>query len=141
MDGVSLLASLSNEIQCNAALRPSNDNLSDGQTQSYKMESNEQKKIFHDEEQIIMDEKEQLKGQPNDFFPTRIIEAMKCRICKNLPEDPVQCIQCQKNVYCMKCIEKEFENKDPTCPLCNIQWPIHDIRINRFLKGNHFFRF
>lgn len=44
-------------------------------------------------------------------------EEVTCPICIDNLEDPIVCLSCCKNLFCMKCITKSFQIKEE-CPLC-----------------------
>lgn len=81
-------------------------------TRSYDLEQNDKKKKkVQDEIQRYIENLENIKERIEKY------ESISCPICIDNLEEPIACLSCCKNLFCMKCITKSFQRKEE-CPLC-----------------------
>lgn len=81
-------------------------------TRAYDIEQNNKKKEKLDSElQKYTQNLENIKQRIEKY------EEVTCPICIDNLEDPVACLSCCKNLFCMKCITRSFQTKEE-CPLC-----------------------
>ena len=57
---------------------------------------------------------------PELFLDQKVIEKYKCGLCENICDEAVKA-ECKCGIFCKKCLELYFKEREKKCPLCEKQ--------------------
>jgi hypothetical protein len=72
-------------------------------------------------------------GVPDFIFREPVPSYLRCTLCMQVADMPVQCPSCLNDLYCKKCFEEYiFEQKQNKCPAasCQRKWTMDQLKLN-----------